>query len=66
MLSKYLEPFICKIKHKFWEIGATFQNNVSCTQCLAQNKVSGLDCILHQCFCKTLKCKSLNILCSLL
>lgn len=43
MLSKYLEPFICKIKHNFWKIGATFQNNVSCTQCLAQNKVSGLD-----------------------
>lgn len=44
-----------KIKNKkiFKEIGATFQNIVSCTQCLAQNKVSGLDargCILHRFF----------------
>lgn len=37
MLSKYFEPFICNIKHNFWEIGATFQNNVSYTLCFAQN-----------------------------
>lgn len=36
ILSKYLEPFICKIKRNFWEIGATFQNNDSYTQCLAK------------------------------